>query len=45
MTFTRFAAMVYTPDGKEVMERLWEETMHEFSFAGVQAILKSMREG
>jgi hypothetical protein len=44
-TFDRFAAMLHTAEGKQVMERLWEETLEEFSFAGVREILNSMKKG
>ncbi|KAI1763124.1 NAD(P)-binding protein [Hypoxylon sp. FL1150] len=33
------APIVYTPEGKRLRERLWRETLEEFSFAGVYAIL------
>lgn len=35
--------MMYTGDGKQAMERLWNETMVEFEFAGARGILESMR--
>ncbi|KAF8862675.1 NAD(P)-binding protein [Acephala macrosclerotiorum] len=38
-----FAAFLYTLDGKVVIERLWEESMKEFEFAGARAILESMK--
>jgi hypothetical protein len=39
----RFAAFLYTPEGKVVIERVWEETLAELEFAGVRPILESMR--
>lgn len=33
---------MYTPEGKMVTERLWEETLKELGFAGVRGILESM---
>ncbi|KAJ6459679.1 hypothetical protein C8R45DRAFT_942227 [Mycena sanguinolenta] len=39
-----FAAFLYTPEGKVVSRRVWEETLAEFEFAGVRQILQSMRE-
>lgn len=39
----RFAAMLYTPEGQVVIDRLWEETMAELEFAGVRQILNEMR--
>ncbi|KAL0256801.1 hypothetical protein SLS55_009198 [Diplodia seriata] len=38
-----FAAFLYTPEGKVVTERVWEETLAELDFANVRAILDSMR--
>ncbi|KAF6233983.1 hypothetical protein HO173_007813 [Letharia columbiana] len=38
-----FAGFLYTPEGKEITERLWEETLSEFDFAGVRGILDSMK--
>ncbi|KIW92280.1 uncharacterized protein Z519_07264 [Cladophialophora bantiana CBS 173.52] len=38
-----FATMLYTPEGKDVIEKLWRETMDELSFANVQLVLESMR--
>lgn len=35
--------MMYSPDGKEVTERLWNETLDELDFAGVRNILASLR--
>jgi hypothetical protein len=33
------ALIVYTDEGREVSERLWKETMAEFSFAHAEDIL------
>jgi hypothetical protein len=33
---------MYTPEGKEVMGRLWEETMEGFSSFNVDTILRSL---
>ncbi|KAF7367726.1 NAD(P)-binding protein [Mycena sanguinolenta] len=38
-----FAAFLYTPEGKVVSRRVWEETLAEFEFAGVRQIVESMR--
>ncbi|KAF8129425.1 hypothetical protein K438DRAFT_1644612 [Mycena galopus ATCC 62051] len=38
-----FAAVLYTPEGKVVTRRLWEETLAELEFAGARQILESMR--
>ncbi|KIX92142.1 uncharacterized protein Z520_12135 [Fonsecaea multimorphosa CBS 102226] len=38
-----FAAMLYTPEGKLVTEKLWRETIDELSFAKVQSVLESMK--
>ncbi|KAJ5587587.1 uncharacterized protein N7459_003352 [Penicillium hispanicum] len=37
-----YHSLQYTPEGKELMEQLWEETLNEFSFIDVNAILKSL---
>lgn len=41
--FSRFAKLCYAPDGKQVMEQLWQETMQELAFANAKEILMSMR--
>lgn len=38
-----FASFLYTQEGKEVTDRLWEETMNEFSSDGVRDIVESMK--
>lgn len=38
-----FAAFVYTPEGEAARETLWQETMAEFKFAGVQRILNGLK--
>ncbi|KAF3401058.1 Short chain dehydrogenase yanD [Talaromyces pinophilus] len=38
-----FAAMLYTPEGNVLRQRLWEETLTELDFAVVRTILESMR--
>lgn len=38
-----FHDMMYTPEGKQTTERLWEETLAELEFAGMKQILDSMR--
>ncbi|KAH8653873.1 hypothetical protein BX600DRAFT_501388 [Xylariales sp. PMI_506] len=37
-----YAPFQYTPEGKKVMEILWEETIKEFNFVDVNGILKSL---
>jgi hypothetical protein len=39
----RFAAMLYSPDGHKLIDRVWGETMAELHFAGVRDILERMR--
>jgi hypothetical protein len=34
---------MYTENGKATIERLWQETLDEFEFAGVSSILASMK--
>ncbi|KAF1849032.1 short-chain dehydrogenase/reductase family protein [Cucurbitaria berberidis CBS 394.84] len=38
-----FHQMMHTREGKQTMERLWDETMAELEFAGVRQILESIR--
>ena len=35
----RFAAIMYTEEGKKVAEQIWKETLEELEFAGVKQIL------
>lgn len=37
--------MLYTPEGKVVTQRVWDETMAQLDFAVVGAILESMKRG
>lgn len=39
----RFTALVYRSKGQPVMQRLWDETMQEYEFAGAKEILEGMR--
>ena len=39
----RFAAFLYTPEGKVVTQRVWDETLAELDFAHVRHALDSMR--
>ena len=39
----RFNAMLYTPEGQKIADRLWEETMRELAFADVEGVLKGMK--
>ncbi|KAH8749032.1 hypothetical protein F5882DRAFT_432955 [Hyaloscypha sp. PMI_1271] len=41
--FVGFAAFLYTPEGKVVIQRVWDETLAELDFAGVGQILESMK--
>ncbi|KAK0261969.1 hypothetical protein LTR35_017768 [Friedmanniomyces endolithicus] len=38
-----FPSLMYTPEGKQTTERLWEETLEELDFAGVRSIANSLR--
>ncbi|KAI1113851.1 NAD(P)-binding protein [Nemania sp. NC0429] len=38
-----FSAFLYTPEGAVVIQRAWDETLAELDFAGVRAILESMK--
>lgn len=37
----RFAPVVYTPEGTQMAQRLWKETMSELSFAGVEDVIEA----
>jgi hypothetical protein len=39
----RYGQFFYTPESKTVSQKLWEETMTELGFAGVQQILDQMK--
>ena len=41
--FDSFNPMMYTPEGKAITDRLWDETIAELEFAGVRDILQGMR--
>lgn len=43
MDFYRFAEIVYQPEGQKLLDVVWEETMAEYSFAGVNNILESLK--
>ena len=43
MLASSFAGLLYTPDGKQIIERLWQETIAELSFAEVQGVLDSLK--
>ncbi|KAJ4287712.1 hypothetical protein N0V90_012415 [Kalmusia sp. IMI 367209] len=38
-----FSKFLYTPEGKVLIERVWNETLAELEFAGVRAILNDMK--
>jgi hypothetical protein len=35
--------MLYGPEGKKLIDKVWDETLAELSFAGVDGILQSMK--
>lgn len=35
--------MLYTPEGRKIADRLWDETMRELSFANIEGILSGMK--
>ncbi|KAF9871127.1 short-chain dehydrogenase reductase family [Colletotrichum karsti] len=39
-----FAALLYTPEGKVLMDRVWDETLAELDFAGIGGILRTMKD-
>ncbi|KAI1376393.1 NAD(P)-binding protein [Hypoxylon crocopeplum] len=40
---TPYNSFLYTPEGREAADMLWQETMKELEFAGVSDILESMK--
>ncbi|KAE8441444.1 hypothetical protein EG329_004937 [Mollisiaceae sp. DMI_Dod_QoI] len=38
-----FPAFLYTEQGKDTIERLWQETLDEFSFVNLRGIIESMK--
>ncbi|CRG91232.1 hypothetical protein PISL3812_08280 [Talaromyces islandicus] len=38
-----FPRLLYTADGKATIDRLWQETLDEFEFAGMSSIIDSMK--
>ena len=40
---SRYPKICYTPEGKEVREKLWEETIEDLSFAGTLKIVESLK--
>lgn len=40
---SRFVQLMYTPEGKRIIEKLWQETLEELRFANVQGILEDMK--
>ncbi|KAK9427363.1 hypothetical protein V1505DRAFT_47182 [Lipomyces doorenjongii] len=38
-----FPPLLYTTLGKDTIERLWRETLDEFSFADIRSVLESMK--
>lgn len=38
-----FHKMLYTVEGKAVIDQLWQETMEELKFAGVKEIFQTER--
>ena len=39
----RFASVLYTPEGQKLIDKVWNETLAELSFANVEAIVRGMR--
>ncbi|KAI0435517.1 hypothetical protein F4803DRAFT_574755 [Xylaria telfairii] len=38
-----FPALLYAPEGKVVIQRVWDETLAEFDFAGARNLIEAMR--
>jgi hypothetical protein len=43
LTVFRFVGLLYTPEGKEIAEKLWQETVAELAYADMQGILDSLK--
>jgi hypothetical protein len=43
LTLYRYANILYEPKGKALVERLWSETLEEFSFVDIEGILNSIK--
>jgi hypothetical protein len=43
MSAPRFASLLYTPEGKQLTDKLWRETIDELSFANPLVVLESMK--
>ncbi|KAI0879183.1 hypothetical protein GGS24DRAFT_439850 [Hypoxylon argillaceum] len=39
---TQFASVVYTPEGREMAQTLWKETMSELSFASIEDVIGAL---
>jgi hypothetical protein len=39
----RFHDIMYTPEGKIIMDQMWHETLEDLKFAGISEVLKSMK--
>ncbi|KAI1292374.1 hypothetical protein F5Y03DRAFT_402980 [Xylaria venustula] len=42
LSMQKIAPVIYTEEGKKTSEQLWEETIEELSFAGVENIVKEL---
>jgi hypothetical protein len=40
----RFTKLVYLPEGKPIIDTLWDETMAEYEFAGARDILNTCKQ-
>ncbi|KAI0106421.1 hypothetical protein GGR51DRAFT_517648 [Nemania sp. FL0031] len=40
-----FPALLYTPEGKLMTQRVWDETLAEFEFADARSIIEGMKSG
>jgi hypothetical protein len=39
----RFTKLVYLPEGKPIIDTVWDETMKEYEFAGAREILNKCK--
>lgn len=39
----RYPKLCYTPEGRDLKKRLWEETMEELNFVGASKIMADLK--
>ena len=41
--FYKFNSILYTPDGKELMEKVWQDTIDGLAFADVRGMVNTIK--